>query len=528
MQSVSAGFTASAAAAQNNPTFSALVSWLKTFTSGAGFFTIGTSSIGGADSIKGPGGVATFLDKYDYLVETPNVNSLTIQRSISAIPVGVMSGQLDIELNNSSSRYLPGFDGTIGNYIKPGRPIKVNVGFDAEQVPLFAGFTGRPMVSVPNRTATLHAYDGMAYLNNFQSSLAMQTNIKTDALLALLLAEAGFTSSQYSLEASLQLPIAFVAPTGQKTGDLIDKVVSAENGMAFFDEQGIFHFWNRLHFDLNSTSVATLNYSNLVGLDVVDTPVINDVIVTSKPRAVTANQLVWRLSTPFVVGPGQTVVYPANFSDDDGALPVSVVDTPVYIDSQITSFYKTNTASDNSGSTSQSNISLSSSSNVGTAYLMSFTNSSTTTPMWITDIQLYGTPAKVVATYQQEYQDTASITDNGVNPDNNGVPLPINNDYIQDATTALAYATNVVQQFSQPRRQFNLQPLANPAFQFGDVISVFVDDLATTTKMVVFGTKLSMSPSQLIGQTLTAEGRVFRSLFTIGTSSIGGLDAIPA
>lgn len=528
MQTVSAAFSTAAAAAINQPAFGAQVSWLKTFNASATFFTIGTSSIGGSDFIKGAGGVATLFDKYNYIDESNNVNSTTIERTMSAIPVGIMSAQTDIELNNASNRYLPGFDVTIGNYIKPGRPLKISMGFNGETVQQFTGFTQRPTVSVANRTLTMHAYDAMEYLNNFQSALTMQTNISTTALLILLLTEAGFSSSQWSLETSLQLPIGFVAPSGMKTGDLINQIVSAEQGIAFFDEQGIFHFWNRLHFDLNSTSVGTLNYSNLIAMDYVDTPVINDVIVISKPRSVTANQLVWRLSSATLVQPSQAVTIIANFNDDDGTLPVSVVDLPLYIDSQITSFYKTNTASDNSGSASNGNITLTSVSNVGTAYFMTFTNASTGTPMYITDIQLYGTPAKVVATYQQEYQDTASITDNGVNPDNSGVPLTITNNYIQDATTALAYATNIVLQFGQPRRQLNVQPQANPAWQFGDVFSVFNDELATTTKMVTFGTKLGMSTGNVMAQSLVLEARVFRNLFTIGTSSIGGLDSIPA
>lgn len=527
MQTVSGAFNTAAAAPINQPTFGVLMSWLKNYSASSIFFTIGTSSIGGPDSLKGAGGVPTFFDKFDYVPETDNVNSLNIERTVSTIPIGIMSAQMDLELNNTTKRYLPGFDGTIGNYIKPGRPVKINVGFQGlEQLQQFVGYTGRPTTTLVSRKLSVHAFDAMEYLNNFESSLAMQTNISMSTLVGLLLSEAGFSASQYSLESSLQPNIAFVAPSGQKTGPLIKDLCEAEGALFFFDEQGIGRLWNRLHFDLNSTPVGTLNYSNLMDLQFNDTPVINHVIVTAQPRAVTSNQLIYRLSQPFVVQPGQALRYIMKFSDDDGDLPVTSVDIPVYVDSQITSFYKTNLASDGSNDTGAGFITVTYTGSLGTGYIVEFTNSSTGTPVWITDIQLYGTPAKVVTTYQQEYKDQSSIDDNGVNPDNSGTPMEIQNDYIQDSDTAFVYAYNIVTSFAQSKRQLTGLPFSNPAWQFGDVFTVNIEDTGQTKTMVMLGNKLSMDTSSPLKQSMTLEERIFRSYFTIGVSSIGGVDAI--
>lgn len=527
MQTVSAGFTTAAAAPVNQPNFGVLVSWLKNFNASATFFTIGVSAIGGPDPLKGSTSTVTLFDKYDYMVENDQVNNLTIERTVSTIPIGIMSAQLDLELDNTTKRYMPGFDATIGNYIKPGRPVKVNAGFGLEVVQQFVGYTGRPKISLGKRKFNVHAFDAMEFLNKFESSLAMQVNITAKDAIALLLAEAGFSASQYVLEDSLQFPIAFLAPSGQKTGPLIQWLCEAEGALFFFDEAGIGRFWNRLHFDLNSTAIGTLNYSNLLDLQFADTPIINHVRVTAKPRAVTANQLIYRLSQPFVVQPGEVLRYVINFTDDDGPLPATTIDTPLYVDNQITSFYKTNDKQDGTGSTLSTAISVTYYGSLGTGAIVEFT-STATVPVYITDLQIYGTPAKVVTTYQQEYKDQVSIDDNGLNPDNSGVIMDVVNDYIQDATTAYVYAFNIVNQFAKTSKQLIGVPFGNPAWQFGDVFNVTIADTGLTYKMVMLGNKLNMDRTTAISQSMTLEERVFRSYFTIGISAIGGVDALHA
>jgi hypothetical protein len=527
MQTVSGAFTTAAAAPANKPTFGVLISWLKNFNSGVQFFQIGVSPIGGTHPIKSNNADITLFDKFDYMEENQYVNNLTVERTISTIPIGIMSAQLDLELDNTSKRFLPGFDGTIGSYInKPGRPVKVNSGFDLEALPQFTGFTGRPKVSLGKRKYNVHAFDAMEFLNNFESSLAMQTNISTKNMIALLLAEAGFASTNYILEDSVQSNLAFIAAKGWKTGPLIQKLVEAEGGIFFFDEQGIARFWNRLHFDLNSTAVGTLNYSNLMDLQFKDTPIINHVIVTAKPRAVTANQLIYRLAQAVEVQPGQVVRYPFAFKDDDGDLPATTIDTPVYVDSQITSFYKTNVKTDGSGEPDNAFITMTDFDTWGTGGEIEFTNSSTSDTVYITDLQIYGTPAKVLTTIVEEYKDQTSINDFGLNPDNSGAVMEVNNDYIQDRTTAYVYAFNIVDKFKNPVRQFTGVPFSNPAWQFGDVFNVNVEDTAQTFKMVMLGNKLNMDRTTALSQSMTLEERIFRNYFQIGVSQIGGLDAI--
>lgn len=525
MQTVSTAFTDAAEAAANEVEFGLLISWLKNFDAGVQFFQIGVSQIGGPDPIKGGNNDITLFDKFDYMVETPYVNSLNVERTVSTIPIGIMSAQADIELDNTSKRFLPGYDPTIGDYIRAGRPIKINVGFDLETLSQFTGYTQRPKTTLGARKLTVHAFDAMEFLNNFESSLDMQTDITVKDAIALLLDEAGFASSQYVLEDSVQT-LAFFSPSGKKTGALIKDMVEAEGGLFFFDEQGIARFWNRLHFDLNSTPIGTLNYDNLKDLQFIDTPVINHVKVTSKPRVVTANQLIYRLSQAIEVQPGTAVRFPFGFSDDDGDLPATTIDTPAYIDSATSSLYKTNVESDGSGNPANSYISVTDFDTWGTGGVIEFTNSSTGQIMYITDLQIYGTPAKVLTTYIGEYFDQTSIDENGLNPDNQGVVMEVTNDYIQDQGSADIYAFNIVNQFKDPSRQLTGVPFSNPAWQFGDVFTVEVEDTGDTFTMVMLGNKLSMDTGTVLTQSMTLEERTFRSYFQIGVSQIGGVDAI--
>lgn len=527
MQSVSGAFTAAAAAPANKPNFGVLVSWLKNFSPGVQFFQIGVSPIGGTHPIKSNNADITLFDKFDYVVESEYVNNLTVDRVISTIPIGIMSAQLDIELDNTTKRFLPDFDATIGDYVrKPGRPIKINSGFDLEVLPQFTGFTGRPKISLGKRKWNAHAFDAMEFLNNFESKLGIQIDVSTTDIISSLLTEAGFASSTYVLEDSVQDNIGYINPYGQKTGPLISKLVEAEGGLFFFDEQGIGHFWNRLHFDLNSTPVGTLTYSNLIDVQFKDTPIINHVKVTAKPRAVTANQLIYRLAQPIEIQPGQVVRYPFAFKDDDGDLPATTIDTPLYVDSQITSFYKTNRDRDGSGEPGNDSITRTDFDTWGTGGVVEFTNNSGSDIVYITDLQIYGTPAKVVTTIIEEYIDEDSIEEYGLNPDNSHKVMEVVNDYIQDRTTAYVYAFNIVTNFAQPGHQLNSVPFGNPAWQFGDVFNVTIADTAETYKMVMLGSKLNMDRTTALSQEMTLEERIFRNYFQIGVSSIGGLDAI--
>lgn len=527
MQVVSTDFLDAADAPANQPTFSSSVSWKKEYDPLTTLFTIGTSLIEGPDYIAGGGGAPTYFDKYLYYDESLNVNNFTIDRTISAIPIGIMSAQLDIEFDNTSKRYLPSYDPDIGNYIIVGRPIKVSVGFNKEAIPQFIGYTGRPSITLYNRVIRYHAFDAMEYLNNFEITLDMQTDISVNDMIELILDDAGFSPTQYDLEASLGESIKFIATKGLKAGTVIKNLVESELGVFFFDELSVAHFWNRAHFNLNSTSVATFSYDTVLDLKYVDTPVINHVRVRAKPRALMEYQAVWIMSGYIELEAGQTIQYIGGFSDQDGDLPVSSVGVPVSSQSILNdSFYTPNTANDGTGSDASADIVMSNFNSLGgTAFSVDFQNTSSSV-RYISQMRIYGEPAKVTSYIEEEFKNDTSIEDNGLNPDDGGTVIEITNDYIQSDLAAAAYVDNLVIGNSSPRRQFVIPILPNPAYQFGDVVNVEIDDTSEDLKGVIMGNRISMSQDTAISQELVVEIRTFSMYFTIGTSIIAGPDVI--
>lgn len=524
MHTVTAGFLASAEAAANRPNFSALISWLKNYDEDAQFFTIGTSAIESMDIIASGGGTAAFFDKYDYTLETEQVNSFTVERTISTIPIGIMSAQLDIEFDNTSKRYLPTYDPTIGDYIKPGRPIRVNAGFDFEMLPQFVGYTGRPILTLGNRVLQYHAFDAITYLNSTKSELDPIENVTANEAIEELLIEAGFAADQYELDASTQSELLVVNPKGEMIGEVIREIVEAEQGIFFFDENGIARFWNRLHIDLNSTSVGELSYDNSLDLKYVDTPVINHVRVNANPRRVETNELLYTLPTPITLAPGTTTEFIGSMTDDDGPLPVKTIDTPGYLAGAGLSSYATNTQADGSGST-VGTVTVDPVEVLGTSFKITFDNP-TGGVVYVTALTLYGDAIKVYQRITQEYRDEASIEENGLNPDNGNEVMVFENNYIQGTSEAFSFAFNTVDQFSQPRRQITAPIFPNPAYQFGDVLTLNLEDTGEVIKCVILGNRLTLSNADGIHQDLTLEGRTFSTLFTIGVSAIEGADAI--
>jgi hypothetical protein len=525
MQIVSSDFLAAASGSFNEPSFYGKVSWTKTHNDTAGLFVLDSSILDGSDLLEGTGEPITFFDQYEYSEESANIVGFTIDRTISTIPIGVMSAQLDIEFDNTSKRYLPGFDPDIGSLIKNGRPIKVGVGFNSEILQQFVGISGRPKNGIIDRSTNLHAFDGMEYISKFESSLGLQTDILVDDLMGLLLQELGFGPSQYVIERSLQNKLPFVAPSGQKTGELLRLLAEAEGGIIFFDEQGVFRFWNRLHLSSDPTIVSTISYDNSTDMKYIDTPILNHVRVTSKPRQLAENQPVFVLSRPIELQAGEVLRYPISFSDSYGDLPTANLTTPIYGYTANLSHFTANESEDGEGVDLAGSVTVTDFDDLGKGAVVEFTNGSSDVA-YVTLLEIWGQPAKVVATYQEEWKDQTSIDDNGVNPDNGGVVYEVNNDFIQSRAAALSYAQSMVMQYGDGKQQISIDIFPNPAWQFGDAFNVFNEDTGITKRMVLLSNVISMQPNMFISQSLILEEREYVHYFTLDVSQLDGPDLL--
>ena len=534
MQTVTSGWAGAFAAPFRLLNTAVLISWNKTIASGVNFFTVNTSAINGSDFIKGGGDSVTFFDKYDYKDYTSQAKTWSVSKQLGNLPYGMIMAQADVELDNNTNLFTPNYDATIGSGILPNRPLKLSIGSNAESISQFVGFTGQPELTLQPRQVTLHAFDAMDYINNYSFTTSGTTfsgtlqNVTASGVIGYYLEQLGFSKGQYYTDKSLQSPIGFVTVQDRKLGDVFRDLLEAEGATMLADENGKINFWNRQHFQTASGTgfKFNLNYSNVINIEYANTPIINDVIVTASPRAVQALQQIWSQPSETFLNPNTTTDVFVDFTDTFGALPVTSV-TPPINGIRADSYFVANTSSDGSGSDVGGNVSVTSTYLFGTTYKITFRNTYAN-GIYLTSLVLYGRPANVTASIQQRYTDPTSIANYGRNPSNNGDAITINNDYIQDASSALSLAYILVTSYKDPRRHYKVDVFADPSLQIGDFGSLYLPEVGQTKQVYITGITNKLANDADLQQTLLLEERPMVSLFTINVSTIGGADSIAA
>lgn len=532
MQTVSSGWGDKISIGARHIGYGVLVAWLRTVASGQKFFTINQSRIGGPDIIKSGGNFVTFFDKYQFDDVTPFVTSISVQKNIGQKPYGVIMAQADVELDNTSKKFLPGFDTTVGSGTGlPNRPIKLSIGIEDEYLKLFTGFTSQPKATLNNRVVQMHAFDAFNYINGARATTSGAfVNAPFHNVIASGMAEMGFSSTQYVIDKSLQQNIGYLATYDRKWGDIFMEGCEAEQAIMFADENGIIRFWNRQHFLTTSgTPRFQLSYSKLTDLQWQNTSIINDIIVKAKPRAVQARQKIWEATNAIELPALTDTDYFIDFADDNGPLPVTSVTVPQHITtaSGSQSYYVTNEQEDGSGVSYSDKISLRSAYSFGTTYRLTFRNTFTSA-IYLTQLVIYATPAKVTQVIEERFQDAASIEAFGRNPSNNGEPIVIENNMIQDKSQARTLGYTLVSQYKSPGKRY-VCPVAiqsDPGLQIGDAGLLMINDTNETKSVYITGITNSIQRNGDYTQTLEVEERTIKKYFTINQSKIGGTDAI--
>lgn len=510
------------------------MSFRKEFVPEIDFFTIGVSTIGGTDIIKGDGNVVQEWDKYVYDDYSDRVISVEWSRQ-EDFPYSVAMATADITMDNHDDFFTPDAGSDIENFILPSRPVRIHSGFSGENIPAFIGLTEKaPELDRKNKTVKFHCIDFLSSLYEKPLDEAViYEDMRIDEILDNLLQLVGLTPTQYELDEAFNTVSFAYFNKGDKFGNIVKKLVQADLGSLFMSESGVITFRNRQNFD--DTSVFTFNDTNTNEfITKKDDDIINVVEVRSDVREVQPNQKIWESSQATLVNASSSVEIWADFSD-----PVTSVDDPVFILSATTSLFDANLESDGSG-TQYTNFTLVSTDLFSTSFKMTFQNTGAS-PAYITKIQLFGTPAKVVSKVYVREQNDDSVDKYGERV------LPIENNYIQESSTATSLALIILGQNSEYGSVEELDVKGTPALQLGDQItSAFPGDSTTDyapygilmsitkpiTDMNVVGGDFAITKieNQLAGgnykQVLTVKPRTSFSYFTIGVSTIGGEDVI--
>jgi hypothetical protein len=488
----------------------ALMSFPRAYDPSVSFFTIGVSTIGGADIIKGTGDVVAEWDKYQYDDYSYRLKSIEVTRQEEMVNSTTLA-QADFVFENHDNYFTPNRGSAIQDYILPYRPVKLFGGFGDEAIPQFTGLTEKmPTIDEKSKTASFHAIDFMYSLFNRPLDQAvMYQDKRTDEILAELLVEFGISPTQYNFDVGFNIVKFAFFDKGSKFGDAVKELMEAEMGRFYMDEQGIIRFKNRQNY---STSPSWFfNESNIVDIQTSkQDDIINAVTVRANVREVQAKQKYWELQSAVIIPANGTLQVWADFND-----PVTSVDAPEYITAADTSLYTTNTSEDGSGLQVNANISV-----VGTrfakSYLMEFENTNAF-PVYLTSIELFATPALVVKEIYVRYQDDASVEkyDERV--------LDIQNDYINNEGDAASKAQIIIDDYSGYASTFEITVKGNPALQTSDVVNVSVWGTAANFVITKIVNRWELGK---FTQRLTVRKKVFRTFFTIGVSTIGGSDVI--
>lgn len=514
--SIWTAFDTMTTAAVRQPVHGVLVSWNRAQPGTVNFATVGSSVVGGSDIVQGQLSIITEPDTFSYIDETIRVTRMDYERKIDE-PLGGLSYSIGtVTFDNTDKRYTRGVNDTVGTSLKPNRPTKLFAGFKVlgveKTLPVMYGLTDQPYENKNSREAGFNCYDYVSFINDYELESSIYENQRSDQLIAAILQEAGFTSSQYVLETGLNTIEFAWFQKGDKAGEKIKQIVEAEDGHFYQDEQGVLRFRNRRSYNNNQTPVWTINPEDVQQWDEDrNVGIINRCIVHAKPRQVQEAGVIWENGIIQSLSPGGSVTIWASFQD-----PITTLTTPAAgVD------YVANTAENGSGSDLTSDIDITTTL-FTTSVELEVTNNGATVA-YLTTLQLRGTPATVTSEIEAIYDDSGSQDTYGRKQ------TIIENDFIDTEAFAAYLARIVVEKYRVPSRRLRLVVRAVPQLQLQDVVSVKDPDLGVYKSYRVMGIKGTMDLGGGFMQTL--ELRELSDSETdnyavVGVSVVGGTDVV--
>lgn len=426
----------------------------------------------------------------------------------------VSTAMADFVLDNHDGLFTPHGISYLSQLILPSRPVKLYSGFGSETIQSFVGLTeGMPIIDEKSKTVSFHAIDFLSYfLNKPLDQSTMFIGKRTDEILRSLFNDQGILDSQLSLSYGFNLiPFAY-AKRGDILGDIVFKLIEAEGGRLFMDENGMITFKNRQDYS-SAIKMFLSPYRNInQSIPHTKDDLLNVVVIQGKIREVQALQPYGQLTQPVQLKHGATQEVWINFPE-----PVTSAVDPVYIDTAVTSYYETNTAQDNSMYKSDK-LTLQSSELFDTSMKLTFINNDPA-PLWITNIIIYATPAVPVQDVYIREEDSASVDKYGEKI------LSINNDFFGDADNAQSKALIALHTFADVGEIKQLEIKGDPSLQLGDVVEVNLMGIVQSFRVIKISNKISL-PAKFTQIITVARLLNDANYFTIAVSAIAGTDMI--
>ena len=519
MQKVSPSFHQKSQASVRHHSWALLFSFDKEFDNKSTFFTLDRSLLNGKDILAPVGDkVLQYWDFYRFAPYTDRLISMEWSRELE-FPYSVQSCIATVTLNNIDNYFSSHTGSPIDQYLIPSRPVKIFSGFNDEPfLQQFVGLTqDKPELDRDSNTAKFQALDYLSELFKLKlSDTISESNINTADALALLFRQFGIEPNQFKLErGSNTIPFLFFS-SGEDAAEVFRKIMQAEGGRLWIDETGIFRFDRRtsIHNDI----VFAFDESSISSLSVTrDTEIINRVTVTSNIREKQQIQPIHtgsgrlseaNLSEAIVIPKGGTAEY--SFRTDD---PVAELVEPTNGRQVGTSWFSVRTRG---GENIPGGVSIKKITRSASGVSIIFGNSNGY-DAFLSAIEVYGAPAKIVDTIDYDAYDQDSIDKYGEHL------LKIENDLFGRESNCQSFVYAVLAAYSEFDAVIELTVKSNPALQLFDIIKVDTRKISGTFQITKIASSVSSSG---ITQTLKARRHTIRSYFILDKSLLNGSDVL--
>lgn len=516
MQKVDKSFHKKSQASIRHHTWALLFSFDKEYDNKRNFFVLDSSTLDGKDVLKPVGDNALqYWDSYRYVPYTDRVVSMECDRELE-FPYSVQSSTAYVELNNIDNMFSARSNSPIEKYLKPSRPMKMFMGFkDEPLLQQFAGLTqGKPELDTTANTAKIQALDYLSEIFKLKlSDSVFGSNINTTDALSVLFKQFGIESNQMNLEKSSNvIPFLFFGE-GDSAADAFRKIMQAEGGRLWIDEQGVIRFdkrnsiHNEVVFAFDESSISSLSVTH-------DTEIINRVNIVSNIREEQKLQIVHASSDnmsstgAFIIPAGGTQTY--NFNIDD---PITGLIPPVLGKKIGSSWFQVRSKS--KGLVLEG-VQVKNIVQAVSSISIVFENTRSEDVI-LQSIELYGRPARVVDKINYDAYDQESIDKYGEHL------LKVENDLFGRESRCQSFAYSILYSYSEFDAIIEMTVKGNPAIQLFDIIKVTTKKISGTFQIIKIVNKVS---SREVSQVIKARRYDIRSYFILDRSVLNGSDIL--
>ncbi len=521
MQTVSSKFHELAQGGVRPHKWEVLISFDKAFDDTTTFFMLDSSLLDGTDVLKPvDDNPIQYWDYYKYLPYRDRLQSLSWSNNLD-FPHSVQYSIADLTLSNHDNYFTPNTYSPLAAYILPSRPIKILAGYGSETtIQQFVGITqGKPALDAETKSASFRALDFISEIASlrFSSTLAL-SNVRTDQALVAIFNQFGISSSAYSLDRGRNvIPFLFLETQGN-VGEALEKIMQAEGGELYLDEQGLIRFTERLAlplspvFTFNDTNVRSFKHSD-------QSQIINRVVIKSAIRQLQDSQPIFSgsgtlgnatLTTNVLVPQNGSVSYDIQLDD-----PITTLINPTTGVQTASSWF---TAQKLDGTVVSSNVTVSSSSVTSTKLTLIFANTNAF-DAYINALEVWAQPAKVVDTIIFDAKDQDSIDSNGE------YVYDIENDLFGNESNCESFAYTVLNAYSQPGTIIDMKAKGDYALQLTDVVWLDLNDIIGPFRIIGKSTVIS---SQGIEETFKLKRNNPNNWFVLDSSLLDGSDELAA